>query len=140
MPALFPTHVMESVSHLARFAPSTAAASARALWDTEDFAASLTGVAPGTEPQHAAPAVTISLEDEVVPAFQRYFGCLSKSLRRSNISPDNAGERYRQAMDLCRKTRASAQILAEQALAAKGWNSGDRRKAAIVTFEQADRL
>lgn len=87
------------------------------------------------------PAVSgsmVMMEDEVLPAFQKYNECLRSKAVETPITSANVLDKFQRAIPACGAAKASAVKEATDALAVKGWDADRRQKTAVTTFRKAD--
>jgi len=111
-----------------------------AMADMERYVASLP-VRENSDKQGQSPIIRlpITIEDELLPAYNHYQGCLNTHATFTGATADTIMSVFEQAMTLCRSTRNSALVEAENALVKKGWDEAMRAKTAEGTFATIDR-
>jgi hypothetical protein len=82
--------------------------------------------------------VPIALEDEEMPAYNRYQNCLKTQLTDTPISVGTIIAVFEETIAICRSVRESAVSEAAAALETKGWDKARSEKAAAVTFSNVD--
>jgi hypothetical protein len=100
-----------------------------ALADIESYVASQ----PGAQGQ------IITIEDELLPAYNHYQACLNANASLTAATADIIMSVFEQAMAACRSVRGSALVEGENALVKKGWDEAMRAKTAESTFGMIDR-
>ena len=107
------------------------------LADMDAYVASLP-VTHSTQSESAVIGIPVTIEDEVLPAYNRYDDCLKTQVGHSLVTPDTIMAKFREAMTSCASVRTYAISQAAEALVAKGWDEATRTHAAESTFAKAD--
>jgi len=82
--------------------------------------------------------ISVVVEDEVEPAYDRYRDCLTTQLSYTTVSADTVMAAFERVLRICRSMRDAAVIEAQNALMKKGWDGPTRLKTAEQTFSAAD--
>ena len=83
-------------------------------------------------------SVPVTIEDEVQPAYTKYYECLRDKVKTLPLNAANVLPKFNDAIAACRDIRASSVKEATQALVKKGWGEEARQKAAENSFAKAD--